>query len=193
MIEILRNFDLHFFYFINQEMANGFFDFLCPILRDKRFLIACYLLFAATIYYSYPKQFIRIAMAGALTFFLTDQISSSFIKPMFQRLRPCNDHFVTARLIIEHCGSGYSFVSSHAANSFGMATFLAMFFRGRKAIIVLAVWATLVCFSQVYVGIHYPADVAGGGILGVIIGSVIEIVSHKAIFTPKQCLKLPFI
>lgn len=184
MIEALRQFDISLFHFVNQTIANSFLDVLCPILRDKRFLILCYIVFAARVYQLYPRQFFKIATAGALTFLLTDQISSSIIKPIFHRLRPCNDSAVGARLIIQYCGAGFSFVSSHAANSFGMAAFLsAIFVNKRKEVLILAIWASLVSFSQVYVGIHYPGDVIAGGILGVIIGASIGILFRKIIST----------
>ena len=183
MIETFKQFDLQLFYLINQSISNVVFDFICPVLRDKRFLSLCYLVFGIVMYQSFPKQFLKIAAVGALTFLLTDQISSSLIKPYFQRLRPCNDHLVIVRLIIEHCGSGFSFVSSHAANSFGMATFLSVIFKERWAVTTLVIWATLVCFSQVYVGIHYPADVIAGGILGAVIGFATGLIAQKIIFT----------
>ncbi|MES2621726.1 MAG: phosphatase PAP2 family protein, partial [Bacteroidota bacterium] len=150
------------------------------------FLIACYAMFAFVVYQAFPKHFLKIAAAGALIFLITDQVSAHLIKPFFQRLRPCNDHHVVFRLIIEHCGSGFSFVSAHATNSFGMATFLSVFlFRQRATVVTLIVWATLVSFSQVYVGIHYPGDVMAGGVLGIIIGSIIGLISKK-IISPTQ-------
>ena len=183
-METLTDIDLQLYYFINQTMVNPLFDFFCPVFRSKSFLIVCYLMFAVVVYQAFPKQFLKIAAAGALTFLLTDQISASLSKPFFHRLRPCNDHHVVARLIIEHCGSGFSFVSAHATNSFGMASFLSVILiRQRVTVAVLIIWASLVSFSQVYVGIHYPGDVIAGGFLGIVIGTTISLLYKKFIST----------
>jgi len=124
------------------------------------------------LYKSFPEHFLKIALAGAFTFLLTDQLSAHFVKAIVHRVRPCNNFETGARLIIEHCGSGFSFVSSHATNSFGIAAFISMLSTRRPiTILVLLAWASLISFSQVYVGVHYPADVAGGAILGLVIGT----------------------
>lgn len=181
-METLAQLDLQLFYFVNQTIANPLFDFFCPVFRGKAFLFVCYVMFAVVVYQAFPKHFLKIAVAGALTFLITDQVSAHLIKPFIHRLRPCNDPHVIARLIIEHCGSGFSFVSAHAANSFGMAAFLSIILiRQRTTVVVLVVWASLVSFSQVYVGIHYPGDVIAGGILGVIIGVTISLLFNKFI------------
>jgi membrane-associated phospholipid phosphatase len=176
----LGEFDLKVYYFINQTIANDFLDIICPVIRDQTFMVMCYVTFAVITYLSFPKHFLKIAAVGALTFLITDQLSSSLIKPVFQRIRPCNDAAINARLIIEHCGGGLSFVSSHATNSFGMATFLSLVFTDkRRCVRILIIWASLVCFSQVYVGVHYPGDVLAGGILGIIIGGTAGVLYRK--------------
>jgi undecaprenyl-diphosphatase len=72
------------------------------------------------------------------------------------------------------CSHAYSFVSSHAANHFGMSVFLFVTLRPyvQKGLAIVFVWAALVCLAQVYVGAHYPGDVAGGSVLGIIIGKI---------------------
>jgi undecaprenyl-diphosphatase len=75
------------------------------------------------------------------------------------------------RLLVE-CGSGYSFPSSHATNHFGMSLFLyfsfGKFYKWIKPTVIL--WAALVAYAQVYVGVHYPLDVVFGALLGFLIG-----------------------
>lgn len=170
MIETLRHIDHQAFHFINETMANSFLDSLCVSFRDKKFLIFCYCVFAYRIYRLYPQHFFKIAIAGAITFLLTDQLSANLIKSIFHRIRPCNNPEIHARLLLEHCGSGFSFVSAHAANSFGMAAFVSTISTKTRTVLVLGTWASLVSFSQVYVGVHFPADVVGGAILGILVG-----------------------
>ncbi len=180
MIETLRLIDISVFHFINGSLANPVFDVVCSVLRGKPFLAIFYSAVAVRLFQLYPKLFVRLAIAGAATFFLTDQISSHLIKHFFHRIRPCNNPDIGARLVIEHCGSGFSFVSAHAANSFGMAAFLILVTSSKwRTTILLIAWASLVSFSQVYVGVHFPADVIGGALLGIFIGTTSALLSKK--------------
>jgi undecaprenyl-diphosphatase len=108
-----------------------------------------------------------------ISFILSDQISVNVIKPFFHRLRPCNNPFLsdTVHLLVE-CGSGYSFPSAHAANHFSMGVFSAVTLglHARWVWIAAILWATLVSFAQVYVGVHFPLDVTCGALLGAAIG-----------------------
>ena len=177
MTETLRHIDHQLFYFVNKTMTNSFLDFLCVSFRDMKFLVFCYCVFAYRIYKLYPEQFLKIAAAGALTFLLTDQLSAHLIKSLVHRIRPCNNPEINARLLLEHCGNGFSFLSAHAANSFGMATFISVLPKRRwQSILFFGTWASLVSFSQVYVGVHFPADVIGGAILGVLVGTTIGVI-----------------
>ncbi|MDB5281602.1 MAG: phospholipid phosphatase [Bacteroidota bacterium] len=187
MLEALREIDHTIFHFINQGMANPVLDWLCVILRGKPFLATCYVIFSVIILVRYPSQFLKIAILGALTFLLTDQISSAVVKAFIHRIRPCNNPAINARLLLDACGAGFSFTSSHAANSFGMATFL-IFVASHKLrnTFILGTWAALVCFSQVYVGVHFPADVVGGALLGILIGSATGFVFIKYATTLKM-------
>ena len=111
--------------------------------------------------------------AFLITFILSDQISAHLMKPIFHRVRPCNNPALNSIIhLIVPCGSGYSFPSSHAANHFAMGIFSAITLGKRyKWVLPLAiVWAISVSFAQVYVGVHYPIDVTCGGIIGTIIG-----------------------
>jgi undecaprenyl-diphosphatase len=91
------------------------------------------------------------------------------------RTRPCNSQeFVGQIRLLVTCPSGWGFTSNHAANHFGMATFIFLSFRrviGRWALLAF-LWAGMIAFAQVYVGIHYPGDVAAGGLLGIIYGTI---------------------
>ncbi|NJK94870.1 MAG: phosphatase PAP2 family protein, partial [Bacteroidales bacterium] len=108
----------------------------------------------------------------ALMVIATDQVSV-FIKDTVQRLRPCHDMAIQSLVHTVHgCGGKFGFVSSHAANSFGVAMFFTMFFSHRWVGVMLMIWALIVSYSRIYLGVHYPGDVLGGALLGMIIGAL---------------------
>jgi undecaprenyl-diphosphatase len=75
------------------------------------------------------------------------------------------------RFLAKYCGSNPSFTSSHALNHFAFAAFVVNSFKGiSKWIYLLFVWAAIISYSQVYVGVHYPSDVIAGGLLGTLLG-----------------------
>ena len=144
-----------------------------PYVRERDFWIPLYVLLVFYFVRLLKKWSWVALLTAAITVVITDQVSSSLLKPWIARLRPCNDPSLAEQVqLIVNCGSGFSFVSSHAANHFGIACFLIVMLQHRlKWILPVALfWATLVSFAQVYVGVHYPLDVICGGLLGVAIG-----------------------
>lgn len=174
MIETLRHIDYQFFQFINTACANPVADVVCPILRNKATWIPLYLLLAFYIYKHFSTKLLWFILFGALTVLLSDQTASHIVKPLVHRLRPCNnpDFQNQVRLLVEHCGNGFSFVSAHAANHFALSTFFVLTFPKNKWNNLFYLWAAIISLSQVYVGVHFPADVAGGALLGIAIGAL---------------------
>jgi undecaprenyl-diphosphatase len=124
------------------------------------------------------------SLAYFICFALCDYISAGIIKEAVMRLRPCNDpiNALQRRLLVE-CGSGYSFPSSHATNHFGMSLFLyftfGTFYKWIKPVVII--WAALVAYAQVYVGVHYPIDVVTGAFIGSIIGYIMARLFNKLV------------
>ncbi|NPA38017.1 MAG: phosphatase PAP2 family protein [Chlorobi bacterium] len=110
-----------------------------------------------------------------LMVFLCDRISSGMLKPFFERLRPTHELDIKDMLHIvnNYRGGRFGFVSSHAANSFGLATFLSLFFRNKWFSFIIFLWASLVAYSRIYLGVHYPGDIIGGALLGITIAWII--------------------
>lgn len=168
--------DKALFLFFNKQHTNNFFDWLMPVLRESKTWIPLYILLLAFAALKLKKKvWIWILGAGA-TILLSDQISSHFFKPLFVRPRPCADvdFAPQVRLLLDHCSGGFSFTSSHACNHFGIAMFIITTLSSylKKWKYVFLIWATAICYAQVYVGVHYPLDVLCGGILGAIIGKI---------------------
>lgn len=124
-----------------------------------------------------PLVPIMIIIGLALTVFIADQISSSFLKPYFCRLRPSHNEEICNMLhyVNDYKGGKYGFVSSHAANAFGVFAFLVPLLRNKITIFVLFTWSYMVVYSRIYLGVHYPGDILAGAILGLTVGTGISI------------------
>ena len=107
-----------------------------------------------------------------LSILVADQVSSGLIKHLVERLRPTHDPSLESmvHVINGYRGGLYGFVSSHAANSFAIATLIALIMRHRVVTLSMFTWALLQCYSRVYLGVHYPGDILGGIIVGVLAG-----------------------
>lgn len=173
MIEQLIQIDRELFFAINQGLSNSFFDWLMPILRDRYTWVLLYLFIIVFSIKNYGKQGFTLILFLAMTFGISDFMSSSVIKPSVQRLRPCNEPKINSDVNKRvDCGTGYSFPSSHATNHFGIAVFLIMMFYHKYRFIVPLglIWAASISFAQIYVGVHYPIDILTGSLLGSSIG-----------------------
>lgn len=172
-MEQLIAIDQQLFYGINRLLANPWLDGWLPLTRNMFFWAPLYVFLIAFFALNYGHKGWIIVGLVLLTFACTDLLSSSVIKPLVGRLRPCNDEEVRqwVRLLVT-CGGGKSFTSSHAANHFGVAIFLGLVLKPifRPALLFFVVWAGTISLAQVYVGVHYPFDVLGGALLGCTVG-----------------------
>jgi membrane-associated phospholipid phosphatase len=166
--------DRALFSMINGEWTCSLFDQIMPWIRTSINWFPLYIVLLAFIIYKWKKSAWKWVLLAAVNVTLTDQISSSIFKPFFQRLRPCVDPALMhkSRLLLEHCSGGFSFTSSHAANHFGIAIFIIMtlqpLFKNYRFLFLI--WAAMIAYAQVYVGVHYPLDIIGGSCIGILVG-----------------------
>jgi membrane-associated phospholipid phosphatase len=161
------------FQFIHLNLANQVFDFLMPFFRNPYFWSPVYVFILAYMWLQYRWQGIVWCIFFILCFGFADFFSASILKPFVHRLRPCNTQDLQNIIRpLVHCGSGFSFPSSHASNHFALSSFIVFTLGKHKKWIIFFsfLWAGLVCFAQVYVGVHFPIDVLAGACLGILIG-----------------------
>jgi undecaprenyl-diphosphatase len=121
------------------------------------------------------KNFLILLGLIVVLAFMTDGITSTLCKPYFARLRPTRDfELMYAVDVVNGYRAGlYSFMSSHAGNSFGIATFLMLLIRNRTLSISLIFWAIMNSFTRLYLGVHFPGDIIAGTTVGILSGVII--------------------
>lgn len=168
MADFLYSIDLSVLYFINNTIANPIFDnFFIFITNVKNWYLVYILLWLLLIFKG--GRLGKIAAAGiVLLIVASDQLSSQFLKNIFDRIRPCNA--LEDINVLVHCSRSFSFPSSHAVNNFAVAFYFYRLYPKLKWILFTV--AFLVALSRPYVGVHYPSDILAGAFIGMFVGFI---------------------
>jgi undecaprenyl-diphosphatase len=171
VIEKVKYWDEQLFLYLNSQHMD-WLDPLMNMLTEKLFWLPLYAFFLFLIIKHFKKGSIWIVAGVGLAILMADQSTSGFMKPFFERLRPCHDpRFEGMVFNYGGCGGMYGFASSHAANSFALAIYLNLiFFKKLKGFGWMFLWAAVISFTRIYVGVHYPLDVIIGGLVGLVSG-----------------------
>ena len=165
----LISLDKDLFLYLN-GFHNTFFDYLMTIFTSEIIWGPFYITTLVIIAKKYGKKSILIFISIGILILCSDQFAG-VLKHSIQRLRPSHDPELS---LITHIffnkGGLYSFVSAHSANAFAFATFTILLFKNNVYTIFIIPWAILVAYTRIYLGLHYPGDIIGGMILGVLLG-----------------------
>ena len=168
-MEFLEQLDTTLFLFINGIHSpwfdTFFFNLSKPLVSLPMYLLVIYALFKT---FQTKKAFIIL---GILVFTVgsADFISVTFFKEVFLRYRPSHNLDLEGKIhfVQNYKGGMYGFISSHAANTFAFACLSALLLQKKYIGIALFIWAATVSYSRIYLGVHYPADITCGALLGI--------------------------
>lgn len=171
-MERLAELDKELFLYLN-NLGSEQWDWMWVAISDKWMAIPLYAVLLFLIYKKFGfKPTILTLVVITLLITATDQLANLF-KHGFERPRPCRQEGIMeyARFVAVRCGS-FGYFSAHAANSTGVAVFLSLLFKKHypRLFIFLMLWAVVVSYSRIYLGVHYPGDVITGIFVGALFG-----------------------
>lgn len=169
LIHTLNGWDTNLFLALN-GCHSAFFDRFMYVFSGKFVWIPLYLSVLYVVIKQWKKEAVWIVLALVLCIVISDQVSSGLIKHLVQRPRPSHNESLNAviHLVNGYRGGMYGFVSSHASNSIGFALLSSLLFRQKLYAYVLFLWAVVTAYSRIYLGVHYPLDILGGDVVGVL-------------------------
>ncbi len=182
MIDFLTAFDHELLFLINKSWTHPWLDAFFPWITDLHknhttiLLALITLSLCALLYYKKSKSWIYF-IGVVISMAITDFTGGKIIKPYFERLRPPEMNLDVIMRAPQY--GGYSFISNHSANMFCLAVFIFMF--NRKIGVWAIAFASLIGYSRVYCGVHFPSDVIGGALWGTLIGASGALLTQKVL------------
>ena len=182
LLSMLKALDTMVFLTVNSH-HNAYFDSVMWLVSGKLIWVPMYvsLFFVLLKNYSYKVVFAILLAIGVVILF-TDSFTAQVIRPWVCRLRPSNlDNPMSSmvHIVDGYRGGAYGFPSNHASNTWGLAFFITFLFRRYKLTFFFFLWALLVCYSRMYLGVHYFGDLLIGGLLALAGASTVFYVFRK--------------
>jgi undecaprenyl-diphosphatase len=168
MIEQLIEWDKELLIFLN-SFHTAWLDPVMLLITKTFFWLPLYAFLIYLMFRNFKKEAWLVLIGAGITILLCDQITSTFMKPFFARLRPSQDPTMAGLIhhVNNYKGGLYGFASGHAANTFGVALFVWLTLKPvHKWIWVIFIWATLMTYTRIYLGVHFPGDIIVGAAIG---------------------------
>lgn len=172
MLEQLIEWDKELLVFLN-SFHTPWLDPVMLLITKTAFWIPLYAFLIYLMFRNFKKETWFILIGATVIIILCDQITSTFMKPYFARLRPSQDPTMAGLLhhVNGYKGGLYGFSSGHAANTIGVALFVWLTLRPvYKWICWIFLWAALMTYTRIYLGVHFPGDIIVGATIGLVCG-----------------------
>lgn len=165
------------------NLGDTSFDQFWLLISSTWIWVPLYIIFFYFLYKNYKLRslvFILIFIAIGVT--VSDQLAGVF-KYGVARLRPCHDPELINQMRIVKCGGQFGFYSAHASNTFFLSTYLSILLKKKLNWFpyVIFVWAVVVSYSRIYLGVHFPIDILMGAFVGLLLGGLFATLARKVI------------
>ncbi|MCX2745779.1 phosphatase PAP2 family protein [Mangrovivirga sp. M17] len=175
MLEKILEWDTALFLALN-DLNSPISDQFWFIISEKQTWYPLYLFIIAFTIWKYKKDSWWMILGFIVSVSLSDWIASGVFKPYFGRLRPCHDEAISGmvHIVYDYCGGRFSFMSSHASTTFGLASSWYFFMRDRFPWMkYFFIWSMIVAYSRIALGVHFPTDIIFGALTGYLVGMLI--------------------
>ena len=177
MFEYIKALDKEITIFLN-NLSHEYLDIIMMTLSNKFVWVPLYLFLILWLWRYNNKFFIKNIILCVTAVLISDFITSTMMKPYFERLRPCNDPYISEFInIVSGCGRKFSFASSHSSTTFSLATIIYLI--SDKKIKYLFLWSIVIGYSRIYLGVHFFMDVIFGFLVGFLTSIIIYRISKK--------------